>query len=132
MPGEKGPDIAGVDPMAEDLAVLDESLSADEQQRLHELVAQVSAGEPGLKELADIVASTLGEGDDESGATAPTVSGEACSGSGQGPSPRRSRSRQSRAASSRTAETSWAGPTPRSSTPSTWSARWFAWRRCSR
>lgn len=75
VPGERGPDIAGADPMAEDLAVLDESLGVDEQQRLRELVAQVSAGEPGLAELADIVASTLGEGDDESGAPAPTVSG---------------------------------------------------------
>lgn len=76
MPGERGPDIAGVDPIAEDLAVLDESLTAEQQQRLRELVAQVSAGDTGLKELADIVASTLGEGDEDNGATAPTVSGE--------------------------------------------------------
>lgn len=76
MPSERGPDIAGADPIAEDLAVLDESLTADEQQRLRELVGQVSAGGPGLKELADIVASTLSEGDEENGATAPAVSGE--------------------------------------------------------
>lgn len=76
MPSERGPDIAGVDPMAEDLALLDQSLTADEQRRLRELVAQVAAGDPGLSELAGIVASTLGEGDEENGETAPTVTGE--------------------------------------------------------
>lgn len=65
MPSERGPDIAGVDPMAEDLAVLDESLSVEDQQRVRQLVAAVAAGDPRLKELADTVASTLDEVDGE-------------------------------------------------------------------
>lgn len=76
MPSERGPDIAGVDPVAEDLAVLDESLEPEAQQRVRELVAQVAAGERGLKELAGIVASTLEEGDTERGVAEPSVSGD--------------------------------------------------------
>lgn len=76
MPSERGPDIAGVDPMAEDLAVLDESLTPERQQEVRELVTAVAAGGPGLKELAGIVASTLGEGEDERGQAQPAVSGE--------------------------------------------------------
>lgn len=76
MPGEQGPDIAGADPMAEDLAVLDESLQPETQQRLRDLVAQVAAGDPGLEELAGIVASTLDEGDNERGVPEPSISGE--------------------------------------------------------
>lgn len=75
MPSERGPDIAGVDPLAEDLAVLDESLEPEEQGRLRKLVAEVAGGGQGLNELAGLVASTLEKGDDERGVAAPPVSG---------------------------------------------------------
>jgi hypothetical protein len=76
MPSEQGPDIAGVDPADEDLAVVEEALAPEQQQRLRALVTQVTGGGGGLKELAGIVASALGEGDDELAGAEPAVSAD--------------------------------------------------------
>jgi hypothetical protein len=56
--------------MADHLAVLDESLKPEEQQRVRKLLRQVGAGDGGLEELAGVVPSTLHEGDDERGVVA--------------------------------------------------------------
>lgn len=71
-PWERGPDIAGADPVADEVAALKAELTQEQQSRLDVLLAAPRPGAQEERELAEMLAPTLeaGDGDTEGPETA--------------------------------------------------------------
>jgi hypothetical protein len=69
-PWERGPDIAGVDPLESDLQVIDDALPPDEAATIRALLAKPDASTDDAERAAEIIASALDRAGDELGSEA--------------------------------------------------------------